>query len=747
LGPDKVRGRKDRALGGDGGGFRDLEISDALEQNYMPYVMSVIMSRALPSIDGFKPSHRKLLYTMYRMGLLNGARTKSANIVGQTMRLNPHGDLPIYDTMVRLTEGNASLLHPFIDSKGNFGKQYSRDMQSAAARYTEARLSPICEEVFRDIEKGNVDFIPNYDNTMTEPTLLPVTFPSVLVSNNQGIAVGMASNICGFNLREVCEATIAYIGGDEEGCVDRLLGPDFPNGGTLILSKEEMDAIYRTGKGGFKVRANYAVDEAGGYIEITEIPYTTTIEAVIEEIVQLAKDGKLRDVNDVRDETDLRGLKITLDIKKSADAEALMNRLFKVTSLQDTFSCNFNILVDGAPRVMGVREILGHWLIFRIGCVMRQTAHDLAKAEERLHLLNGLAAVMLDIDKAIAIIRGTEEERQVVPNLMDGFGIDEAQAEYVCDIRLRNLNKRHLLDRVKEVSSLKASMADMRETLGSEPKVRKMIAGELAGVAKRHGKDRRTAIAMEGEVVEASGMELVDDYNVRVFLSEHGYFKKIPLAALRVSPQQKTKEDDAIVQEADCRNRDDALLFTDRCTVYKMRLYELADFKAGMLGEYLPNHLGLEPGEVIVGMIVTGDYSGHALFAFENGKVAKVELSSYATKTNRKRLSGAYGGESRLVWMAHLRDDMELAMFSDNGKTLLFGTGDVNAKASRASVGVQVMKLRSGSRVSRVRAFEEGMFGNPDYYRTKNVPAMGVFLRKEDEQRLSGEGARTLLDE
>ena len=614
------------------------KIADTLEQNYMPYAMSVIVSRAIPEIDGFKPSHRKLLYTMYKMGLLGGARTKSANVVGQTMKLNPHGDAAIYETMVRLTRGNAALLHAFIDSKGNMGKQYSRDMRYAAPRYTEVKLEKLCEEIFRDIDKNTVDFSDNYDGSMKEPNLLPAAFPSILVNANQGIAVGMASNLCSFNLQEICEAAVQYINDPAVDLVKYVKAPDFSTGGRLIYNERDIREIYETGRGSFKLRARYGYDKKNSCIEISEIPYTTTVEAIIDSIIELVKSGKVKDINDVRDETDLDGLKITLDIRKSADPDAIMNRLFKLTTLQDVFSCNFNILINGIPRVMGVRTVLGEWLSFRTVCIKRQTQFDIDRKQEKLHLLLGLRKILLDIDKAIKIIRDTENDALVVPNLMDGFDIDKIQAEFIAEIKLRNLNKEYILNRVGEVDSLTREIQELKDIYGDEKKIRKIIAKQLNDIAKKHGQPRRTEIIQDELVEEITDEHMIEDYNLRLFLTGQGYLKKIPLVSLRANPEHKLKEDDGFMQELETHNKAELLLFSSKYTVYKLRIYEINDCKASSLGEYLTNLLQLEPDEKIIHMAATDNYSGYMLFSFENGKSAKIELESYATKTNRKKL-------------------------------------------------------------------------------------------------------------
>ncbi len=708
------------------------KIPDTIEQNFMPYAMSVIVSRAIPEIDGFKPSHRKLLYTMYKMGLLTGPKTKSANVVGQTMKLNPHGDQAIYETLVRLTRGNGALLHPMIDSKGNFGRQYSRDMQYAASRYTEVKLEKICEELFRDLDKNTVDFVDNYDGTMKEPTLFPATFPSVLVNANQGIAVGMASNVCSFNLKEVCDAAIAYIGDENADLMQYIKAPDFSTGGCLILNESELRGIYETGRGGFKVRAKYKYDKQNSCIEIYEIPYTTASEAIIDSVIELVKNGRLRDITDVRDETDIDGLKITLDIRKNVDPDEIMNKLFKLTALQDTFNCNFNILINGSPRVMGIREILREWLIFRVNCIKRQTAFDIGKKEDKLHLLLGLRKILLDIDKAIAIIRNTEHDAQVVPNLMDGFGIDQLQAEFIAEIKLRNLNREYILDKVGEVDTLQKEIADLKELLGDERKIRKLIARQLGEVSKKYGQPRKTEIIPETHVEEITEEHLIDDYNLKLFLTEQNYLKKIALVSLRANPEHKLKDDDRIVQEIETHNKAELLLFSDRQTVYKLRMYDIPDCKASALGEYLTNLLQLENGERIIYMAATDNYTGWLLFSFESGKFAKIELGSYATKTNRKKLANAYSNLSPLVDMRYLPADTELVAYSSINKVLIFDTSCINPKSTRDSQGVQVLKEKKGSRLCAVKTLEESGIKDPDYYRTRSIPAVGCYFRAED---------------
>lgn len=711
----------------------EQNITIALEQNYMPYAMSVIISRAIPEIDGFKPSHRKLLYTMYKMNLLGSTRTKSSNVVGQTMKLNPHGDMAIYETMVRLTRGNNALLHPFVDSKGNFGRVYSRDMAFAAPRYTEVKLDPICNEIFGDIDKNTVDFVDNYDGTLQEPTLLPTAFPNLLVNPNQGIAVGMASNICSFNLREVCATTIAYLKDDEVDLSRTLHAPDFSTGAQLIYSEKDMKSIYETGRGSFKLRATWKYDKKNNCIEVDAIPYTTTVEAIIDKVVDLVKQGKIREISDIRDETDLNGLKLTFDLKRGSNPDMLMAKLFRQTPLQDSFSCNFNILIEGVPRVMGIREILYEWSRFRMDSVKRRVTFDLDKKTHRLHLLEGLQKILLDIDKAIRIIRNTESEAQVVPNLMDGFGIDEVQAEYIAEIKLRHLNKEYILKRLEDIDGLKKDIRDLRYILSSDLEIKKIIIKELEDISGKFGIDRKTDIVTDDEIEDTDILETyIEDYNVRLFLTRQNYFKKISLASLRAGGEQKFKEDDALLCECECSNKAEVMFFSDRASVYKMKVYELADCKASVLGEYLPNILGMEEGEHIIYMAATEDFSGNMLFGFENGKMAKVPLASYETKTNRKKLANAYYANSRLVDIRFLAQDMELVAFSSINKVLIFDTAKIALKSTRSTQGVQVLNSKKGSHMAAVKTLDEVVFKNFDYYRKKNIPATGTFLQESD---------------
>lgn len=710
-------------------------ITATLEQNYMPYAMSVIMSRAIPEIDGFKPSHRKILYTMYKMGSLNGSRTKSANIVGQTMKLNPHGDAAIYDTMVRLSRGYEALLHPYVDSKGNFGKSYSRDMAWAASRYTEAKLDDICQELFRDIDRDTVDFVDNYDNTMKEPTLLPAAFPSILVNANTGIAVGMASNICPFNLAEVCQTTIGLIRDPEFDITSTLQAPDFPGGGQAVYDRAAMEEIYRTGRGGIKIRSRYSYDKAANCIDVTQIPPTTTIEAIVEKVVDLVRQGKLKEISDIRDETGLGGLKITLDLKRGVDPERLMQRLFKMTPLEDSFSCNFNVLISGVPQVLGVRDLLLEWVAFRVECVRRRTHFDLRKKKEKLHLLRGLQAILLDIDKAIRIVRETEEEAEVVPNLMIGFGIDEIQAEYVAEIKLRHLNREYILKRTQETSELEQEIARLQELMESRSKIQSVIIAELKEVEKKYGQPRRTQLVYASDLEETEPEPEVDDYPVHLFFTREGYFKKITPQSLRMSGEQKLKEGDVVTQTQEAGNACDLLFFTDRCQVYKMRAADLNDGKASVLGEYIPAKAGMDEGENAIYMVPTTEYQGYMLFLFENGKAAKVELSAYATKTNRRKLVGAYSDKSPLVAMIYLKEDRDILLTGTNGRLLLAGTGAIPDKATRTTQGVFVMTFTAAKHhLQSAEPYEEGMLETPDRYR-KNVPSTGVVPSQADAVR------------
>ena len=708
-------------------------ITETLETNYMPYAMSVILSRAIPEIDGFKPSHRKILYTMYKMGLLTGARTKSANIVGSTMKLNPHGNAAIYDTMVRLSRGYEALLHPYVDSKGNFGKAYSRDMQWAASRYTEAKLDPLCNELFRDIDKDTVDFVDNYDGKLKEPTLLPVTFPSILVNANTGIAVGMASSICPFNLKEVCETAIALMQDEGHNVADTLKAPDFTGGGRILYDRTEMENIYRTGRGGIRVRAKYAYDKENNCIDVTQIPPTTTIEAIIDKIIDRVKAGVIREISDVRDETGLAGMKLTIDLKRGVDPEKLMQKLFRITPLEDTFSCNFNVLIAGVPRVLGVKELLNEWIAFRVECVRRRTFYDLTKSKEKLHLLQGLAKILLDIDKAIQIIRQTEEESEVVPNLMIGFGIDEIQAEYVAEIKLRHLNREYILKRTDETGKLEQEIAEMEDILAHRRKIQQIIIGELRDVIEKYSQPRRSEIVYAADIIVEEEEEDTPDYPVHLFLTRDGYFKKITPLSLRMSGEQKRKDGDEITQTMESTNNRELLFFTNRCQVYKAKVADFDDTKASVLGDFVPAKLGMEEGESVVYMAVTKDYSGFMLFFFENGKVAKVELSAYETKTNRKKLVKAYSDKSPLAAARFIAEDCELVLQSSAGRMLLLHTGAITPKTTKDTIGVAVMTLKRGQKLMRVRDYREGEFAKPHRYRTKNLPAAGALLSAEDE--------------
>ena len=714
--------------------IEEQQITDTLEQNYMPYAMSVIISRAIPEIDGFKPSHRKLLYTMYKMGLLTGGRTKSANVVGQTMRLNPHGDSAIYETMVRLTEGNGALLLPLVDSKGNFGRQYSRDMAYAAARYTEVKLAKICSEIFRDMDKDTIDFVDNYDGTMKEPVLLPTTFPNILANPNQGIAVGMASNICSFNLRELCDATIAVMKDPETDLLDIMPAPDFPLGAELIYNRDEMREIYKTGRGSFKLRAKYEYDKKQNCIDIKEIPYTTTVEAIVEKIVDLVKAGKIKEISDIRDETDKMGLKLTIDLKRGSNPDKLMAKLFKMTPLQDSFGCNFNILVEGSPMVLGVNDILCEWLRFRRSCVLRGVAYDIQRKSEKLHLLEGLALILLDIDKAIKIVRETEDDNMVVSNLMKGFGIDEVQAEYVAEIKLRNLNKDYILKRTDEIEKLKAEIADLEAISKSKARVNKIIEKQLKEAAKKYGSDRRTQLICDDELAEYDTEEQTfEDYSVRIFRTAHNYIKKISLVSLRTSGEQRLKDDDRIIQEEETTNRSELLIFTAGGEVYKIHAGDIPDGKASQLGEYIPNLLGMTEKDDIAGMIISGDYSGHVLFCFENGKCAKIPLKSYETKSNRRKLTGAFSVKSPLVSMLYLKTDTDIVLKSSADKALAVNTDKIPEKTTRSSQGVSVMTLRRNAVIKEVTEAKDSGLLTTSGYGCRNIPAAGALIKDEDK--------------
>ena len=707
-------------------------ITDTLEVNYMPYAMSVIMSRAIPEIDGLKPAHRKLLYTMYKMGLLNGSRVKSANIVGRTMQLNPHGDAAIYDTMVRLSRGYEALLHPLVDSKGNFGKAYSRDMMWAASRYTEAKLESICSELFGDIDKDTVDFVDNYDNTMKEPTLLPVSFPSVLVNANTGIAVGMASSICSFNLEEICNTTIELIKDPDYDVSEIIKAPDFIGGGQIIYNRDEMMNVINSGRGSIKVRAKYNYDKSNNCIDIYEIPPTTTAEAIIDKIIEKFKAGSLKEISDVRDETDKNGLKITIDLKRGTDPDKLMLKLYKQTPMEDTFSCNFNVLIAGMPQVLGVKQLLNEWIAFRTECVRRRTFFELQKCRNRLHLLEGLQKILLDIDKAIKIIRNTEEEKEVVTNLMIGFGIDEIQAEYVAEIKLRHLNREYILKHTKDIESLKDTIKDLEEILAKGQRVKKIIIAELQNVVKKYGKPRRSEIIYQAEIAEEETEEPVSNEPVHIFLSREGYFKKITPLSLRMSGELKVKENDEIIVTYDTTNDVELLFFTNKQQVYKAKADDFDFTKASALGDYVPSKLDMEPEETVAYMALLKDYNGYMIFFFENGKVAKVDMSAYATKTNRKKLIKAYSDKSPLVAALYITQDTELVLVSSAGRHLLFNTAAISSKTTKDTQGVAVFTLKKGQRLMTVRPYNEGEFAKPYRYRTKNLPSTGALLSAED---------------
>ncbi len=709
------------------------QITDTLELNFMPYAMSVIMSRAIPEIDGFKPSHRKILYTMYKMGLLTGNRSKSANIVGRTMQLNPHGDAAIYETMVRLSKGYEALLHPYVDSKGNFGKAYSRDMMWAASRYTEAKLDKICTELFSDIDKDTVDFVDNYDNTMKEPVLLPVTYPSVLVNANTGIAAGMASSICSFNLEEVCNTTIELLRNPNHDVADTLKGPDFSGGGFLVYDRNVIDEIYRTGRGGFKVRARYSYDKSNGCIDITEIPPTTTSEAIIDRIIEKIKAGSIKEISDIRDETDKRGLKITIDLKKGTDVEKLMKKLYDSTPLQDTFSCNFNVLVKGSPKVLGVSELLKEWIEFRTDCIRRRTAFDLKRATDRLHLLRGLEKILLDIDKAIKIIRNTDEESEVVPNLMIGFKIDKIQAEYVAEIKLRHLNKEYILKRLQDIEKLETAIKDLNDILETPKRIKQIIIYELKEVIKKYAQPRKTEIVYASEIDDSPVGEEIPDYPVHLFFTKEGYFKKITPLSLRMSGAQKLKDGDEISQTFETSNATELLFFTNKCQVYKTYAYSFEDSKASVMGDYIPAKLEMEEGEYPVYLAVTSDYSGYMMFFFENGKVAKVDMKAYQTVTKRKKLIKAFSDKSPATAIMHIAEDKEIVVVSSSGRNLLFNTAVISPKTTKDTIGVAVMTLKKGHRLMSARFYVEGEFSKPHRYKAKNLPAAGALLSSDDE--------------
>ena len=710
--------------------FVDQAITDTLEQNYMPYAMSVIVSRAIPEIEGLKPSHRKLLYTMYKMGLLNGKTVKSANIAGQTMKLNPHGDAAIYETMVRLTEGHEALLHPLVESKGSFGKHYS-DMAYAASRYTEAKLAPICAEIFSDIDKDTVDFVDNYDNTIKEPVLLPTKFPNILVNPNMGIAVGMASNICSFNLKEICATTIAFLKNEKCNIAKTLLAPDFSTGGEIIYDEAQMKAIYETGRGSFKIRSKYVYDKKNNCIDILEIPYTTKSDIILAKIIELIKANKVKEISDIRDETDKNGLKITIDLKRGTDPDKLMQKLFKMTTLMDSFGCNFNILIGNTPKVMGVREILSEWSKFRIDCIRRQLAYDINKKSERLHLLEGLEKILLDIDKAIKIIRETEEEEMVIPNLMSGFGIDEIQAEFVAEIKLRNLNKEYILKRTQDIEDLIDEIARLRALHGDEEKIKEVIIDQLKEISKKYGQDRKSVIIGNEEVEEYHEEEIVENYNLRLFLSKDGYLKKISLVSLRTSGEQRLKEGDSIILEKETENIAEIVVFTDKCNAYKAKLSDIPDGKASQLGEYLPTLLKMEADEKVVGIAITKDYKGNMLFCFENGKMTKTPLLGYETKTNRKKLTNAFASNSNIVAVIQLEEEKDLVAISSIDKVMAFSSELVSLKTTRSSQGITVMTLKKAATLKSVMLAEDYKTENIGYYKTKKIPSAGCFVKEE----------------
>lgn len=709
-------------------------IVSTIRENYMPYAMSVILSRAIPEIDGFKPSHRKLLYMMYKMGLLNGGRTKSANIVGATMKLNPHGDFAIYDTMVRLSRGYEALLHPYVDSKGNFGKFYSRDMAWAASRYTEAKLDAICNELFRDIDKDTVDFVDNYDNTMKEPSLLPVAFPSVLVNANTGIAVGMASNICSFNLREICETTAALIRDPDHDIKSTLPAPDFTGGCQIIYDENVINQVYETGRGSIKLRAKYVYDKSANCIDILSIPATTTCEVIIEKVIDLVKQGKVKEISDIRDETGIDGLKITIDLKRGIDADKLMTKLYRFTTLEDSYACNFNVLIAGVPRVLGVKALLEEWIAFRIECVRRRTYFDRNKKADKLHLLRGLEKILLDIDKAVKIVRETDEESEVVPNLMIGFGIDEIQAEYVAEIKLRHLNREYILKRTKDLEDLEKEIAELDEILKSKARIKTIIVKELKSIAEKYGQPRKSIIIYDDVARYEEETVEIPDYPVNLFFTKEGYFKKITPQSLRMSGEQKLKDGDEIIQELEFTNNCDLLFFTDKCQVYKAKADDFAQTKASVLGDYVAAKLGFDEGENAVKMVVTKDYKGMLLFAFENGKAAKVPLESYATKTNRKKLTGAYSDKSLLVGLLYIPEDEEVLFKASSGNMLLVHTGALALKTTRSTQGVAVLKPKKGHRLFSVERYKEGTFTNPKRYRTASLPARGALPVSDDSK-------------
>ena len=714
------------------GEVAEQHIVSSIQENFMPYAMSLILSRAIPEIDGFKPSHRKLLYTMYKMGLLSGARTKSANIVGATMKLNPHGDAAIYDTMVRMSRGYEALLHPYVDSKGNFGKFYSRDMAWAASRYTEAKLDKLCNELFKDIDKDTVDFVDNYDNTMKEPTLLPASFPSVLINSNTGIAVGMASNICSFNLKEVCETTAALIRDPDHDVMSTMPAPDFPGGEIIVYDENVMKNVYENGRGSIKLRSKYVYDKKANCIDILSIPYSTNCESIIDKVIDLVKNGKVKEISDIRDETGLDGLKITIDLKRGVDADKLMRKLYKMTPLEDSYACNFNVLIGGTPMVLGVKDLLDEWIAFRIECVRRRTFYDLNKKKDKLHLLKGLEKILLDIDKAIKIVRETDEEAEVVPNLMIGFGIDEIQAEYVAEIKLRHLNREYILKRTKDIEDLENEIKELEAILKSKARVKTIIVKELKEVAEKYGQERKCEILYNDETEDYEEIEEIPDYPVHLFFTKEGYFKKITPKSLRMSGEQKLKEGDEITENIEFSNNCDLLFFTNKCQCYKAKAYEFADTKTSALGDYIPAKLGMDEGELAIKMIATKDYKGFLLFGFENGKIAKVPLESYATKTNRKKLTKAYSDKFPISDIAFSLEDKEFVLTASSGRMLLLHSGVLNLKTSRATQGVAVMRMKKGHRLFSIEEYKEGRFSKPSRYRTKNLPALGALPSPDD---------------
>lgn len=714
--------------------YTEESIVSTLKVNYMPYAMSVIISRAIPEIDGFKPSHRKLLYTMYKMGLLKGNRTKSANVVGQTMKLNPHGDMAIYETMVRLTRGNETLLHPLVDSKGNFGKVYSRDMAFAAPRYTEVKLEAICNEIFKNIDKDTVDLVDNYDGTLKEPTLLPVTFPTILVNPNQGIAVGMASNIASFNLKEVCDGVIAYLDNPDINICDYIKAPDFSTGGYLIYDRAQMEEILNTGRGSFKLRAKYQYDKKNNMIEILEIPYTTNVEIIMDKIIELVKAGKIKEISDVRDETDINGLKLAIELKRGTDPDNLMLKLFKMTPLEDSFPCNFNILVNEMPQVLGVKEIFEAWSDFRITCIKRQTRYEIGVKSHKLHLLNGIKKILLDIDKAVDIVRNTEDDDQVIENLMKGFQIDKVQAEYVAEIKLRNLNKKYILNRLEEIEGLKNDLEELNNLLSDVKLIKDLIKSELTEIKNKYGVDRKTVIIESDSVERFSEEETVEDYNLKIYLTKQGYLKKIPLTSLRAGGEHKLKEDDKVVKEFDETNVGELIVFTDKANAYKVKIAAINDCKLSQMGEFLKSVLEFDTDEEVIDVFPTFKYKGYFLFAYENGKVAKIPLESYETKTNRKKLINSFSTKEKLIKIIYLAEDTDMVMYSNVGKILVFNSASINAKTTRSSAGVNVMTLRKGAKLKRITELTKTRLKEPDYYRTKNIPAVGCFQKSEESQ-------------